>query len=130
MKKVALLYVWLVLAASLLNASEMVSITKEQLKCLMPKIDRYLKEKSEPVYIILESSCQKGAVRKKENLDFDQLKSLPELTIEVDDSNRSEKEIVEVKDIVSLSKASLLHIKSHAKEWLDSNTSSWEIPKL
>ena len=129
MKKVALLYVWLVLVASLLNASEMVSITKEQLKCLMPKIDRYLKEKSEPVYIILESSCPKGAVGKKEHLDFYQLKSLPELTIKVD-TNRTGKDIVEAKDIVSLSKASLSHIKSHAKEWLDSNTSSWEIPKL
>ena len=39
MKKVAWLYVWLVLAVSLLNASEMVSITKEQLKCLMLKAE-------------------------------------------------------------------------------------------
>ena len=130
MKKVGLLCVWLVLVASSLNASEMVSITKEQLKCLKPKIERYLKEKSDPVFLILESRCQKGAVLKKERSDFDQIKHLPELAIVVDDSNSSGKEIVEAEDIVSLSKASLSYIKSHAKEWLDSNSSSWEIPKL
>jgi len=104
-----------------LNAQDKVIFTKMQLLCLNQTIDRYIKEEANPVFIIVESSCEKE--KKKKTELFSMTKELPDIdTIPIDSSKG-----VSVDDIREFTKEELKCIKKGMPEYLNEKGEQVEV---
>ena len=104
-----------------LNAQDKVIFTRMQLLCLNQTIDRYIKEEANPVFIIVESSCEKE--KKKKTELFSMTKELPDIdTIPIDSSKG-----VSVDDVREFTKEELKCIKEGMPKYLNEKGKQVEV---